>query len=415
MMFKIKDDIHGEIVLPNYIQEVITTKEFERLRNIRQLGVSFYHFENANHTRYDHSIGTAYLCIKILDILERNSDIKIDDNHKKCVVLAGLLHDLGHGPFSHLWENVVREGNHKNWSHEDQSVAMIHHMIENNKISLHPETSIHDDMVELTCSLITGDQKTWNRLLKPSEMFLTEIVSNKYCKLDVDKLDYMSRDFKFVNRDILPFQGILDRVRIVFDDNNVSHIGYHVNDFELIENVFINRANYHMDVYQLNEVVGIEKQFMDACFLADNGGFKLLNYSITDIQQDCAKYCHLDDNLLDLIRKDNNPSIKEAQELINNLDKGKFYDLIYESKDVTEVNNVYEKLVGKFGKIFCIVEKFIPYASVPSNIPLYNDDGDLVPKTSDHKLEYASKLIFCKAFDPIIVQNACNLLNNNEA
>lgn len=292
-------------------------------------------------------------------------------------------------------------------------------MIKNNKIILHQDPSTHDNMVDLTCSFITGDYKTWHRLLTPSQMFLTEVVSNKYCNLDVDKFDYILRDFNCVHRELLPFQDLLNRVKIVFDAKNVSHIGYHVDDFQLIENLFINRANYHMDVYQYTKVVGIEKQFRDACYLADNGGFKFLNYSITDIQQDCVSYCQFDDTLLDLIRDDkndnNHPLMIKAQELIKNLDNGKFYELIYETKDEKEINRALDKLVDKFGDIFCKVEKFIPSAPVPDNLPLYDDAGNIVQKISNEKLEYESILIFCKAFDPIIVQNACNFLNNNES
>jgi hypothetical protein len=54
------------------------------------VGVSYYYFEGANHSRFEHSIGTAYLCMKILDIIERNSDVKIDENHKKCVVVSKI-------------------------------------------------------------------------------------------------------------------------------------------------------------------------------------------------------------------------------------------------------------------------------------------------------------------------------------
>lgn len=289
-------------------------------------------------------------------------------------------------------------------------------MIRKNNILFHSDLEIHDNIVELTCSLITGDFNVWKKLLKPSEMFLTEIVSNKYCNIDVDKFDYILRDNKYVGHKLEPFLEFLDRARIVSDSENVSHIGYHVDDFPLIENLFINRANYHKSVYQFYKVAGIEKQFRDACYLADNGGFKLAGFSITEIQRDCQNYCCLDDTVLDKILEEisDNPLMKEAQELLRNLNNGKFYELIFETKDLNEINCTYSKLVNKFGDIFCKVVKYVPNAQIPENVPLYDDDGDNVQRISNEILDYESTMIFCKAFDSIMVQNTSNFLNNND-
>lgn len=287
-------------------------------------------------------------------------------------------------------------------------------MINKNDIKLHSDPIVHDRMIDLTCSFITGDFKVWRELLTPAEMFLTEIVSNKYCNIDVDKYDYILRDFFCVQRGLMPFEEFLDHARIVYDENDVSHIGYSIHDFHLIENLFVNRANYHMNVYQLTQVAGIEKQLKDICWLADTSGFKIADMSLTEIQESCEKYCQLDDSVLELIRCDSNPKMKKAQELIKNLDKGRFYEIIYETKDTKDAADVLDMLTEACGDVFCTVEKFIPSANVPSNIPLYDDDGNNVQKTSNHRLDYKSTIIFCRSFDSDVYKNALNCLNNND-
>lgn len=107
MGYKVEDCVHGEIVLPEYATQFIESKEFQRLYKIKQLGkqnfgsaknvineklptagVTNFVFENSTHTRAEHCIGTAYLCIRILEKIEENSGIEIDRLHKKCVVVS---------------------------------------------------------------------------------------------------------------------------------------------------------------------------------------------------------------------------------------------------------------------------------------------------------------------------------------
>lgn len=82
------DCIHDIMQLPDYVYEIIATEEFSRLKNLKQLGVTNYIFQEAVHTRYDHSIGVSHLCQTILKTLETNSEIQIDYLHKKCVIVS---------------------------------------------------------------------------------------------------------------------------------------------------------------------------------------------------------------------------------------------------------------------------------------------------------------------------------------
>jgi HD superfamily phosphohydrolase len=90
-MYMLQDRIHGEINLPNYTREIIASETFQRLRNLKQLGVSNYYYKNATHTRFEHCIGTAHLARTLLDTLENNSNVKIDAVKRKCVILGALM------------------------------------------------------------------------------------------------------------------------------------------------------------------------------------------------------------------------------------------------------------------------------------------------------------------------------------
>lgn len=110
MNYTIDDVVHGKISLPDYVVSIIETAEFQRLRNLKQLGefiafkshcgtshyqfslsgVSNFIFASANHSRAEHCIGTAYLCKKQLEVLEKNSGKAINELYKKCIIVSAF-------------------------------------------------------------------------------------------------------------------------------------------------------------------------------------------------------------------------------------------------------------------------------------------------------------------------------------
>jgi HD superfamily phosphohydrolase len=326
---------------------------------------------------------------------------------------------LGHGPFSHLWEGVVHSGTDKKWTHEQQSLQMIHHMMKSNKIRLDESSELHDKALRLITSFITGDCETWNELLQPSEMFLTEIVSNKFCAIDVDKCDYILRDTQHVKQhvEMKPFIGFLERSKIVYDDSGISHIGYHADHFELVENLFVNRSYLHMNIYQCHQVAAAEKMVKDICVKADAGGVEIAGIPLTEVHLNSEAFNQLDDSVLDLIMfsKIDNEFVDEARKILGDLEKKRLYKIVWESID-DDCESILETLVKKFGSIFTKVKKLIPAAEIPSNIPFYKDDGSLIKKESKLRLSYSSTIIYCVKPDDVVVNNVKNFidsLNNN--
>ena len=95
----IHDNIHGYIEVPSVCQAIIDTPQFDRLRGLRQLGSAHFVYPAAKHSRWEHSLGVMHLAGEMVDHLIRVQPGCADETDRVCVMLAGLCHDLGHGPF----------------------------------------------------------------------------------------------------------------------------------------------------------------------------------------------------------------------------------------------------------------------------------------------------------------------------
>lgn len=166
----INDPIYGFISIPDeFIFDVIEHPYVQRLRRISQLGLSHLVYPGAVHTRFQHVIGAMHLMGKAVSVLQKKGH-EITDREKRAVLLAILLHDIGHGPFSHALEfDIV-----KSVSHEDISAYFIKSL----------EKTFGSDL-ELALTIFED---------KYNKPFLHQLVSSQ---LDMDRLDYLNRDSFF--------------------------------------------------------------------------------------------------------------------------------------------------------------------------------------------------------------------------
>lgn len=181
---KIYDTIHGFIPINENIQKIIDTPEFQRLRDLKQLGATNYVFPSANHTRFEHSIAVSHLGKKMIENIKKNQPyLSISKRDIELIEIAGLIHDIGHGPFSHLWDHYVILKGEK--EHEERGCDIFKNMIEKYNLD------ISDEEFEIICELINPSKENVNK-------WYYQIIANKQCQLDVDKIDYIQRDSFYI-------------------------------------------------------------------------------------------------------------------------------------------------------------------------------------------------------------------------
>lgn len=247
------DTVYGRIEIPDYCIRIIDTPEFQRLRGLKQLGLTSYVFHNASHTRFEHSIGVCYLAGEWIKHLQKTSS-NISDSDIRIVQLSALLHDIGHGPFSHTFEKFIKKTRPKlsNYCHEQMTISIV--------------KEIDVDLLnkfdkEKICNIIEGK-------LLDSKPFLGQIVNNTINGLDSDKLDYFMRDSQCTS-----FAIACDWKRIIYEsriiDNEIVFPYKMIGD---IFNLYQTRFRLYKEVYYHKTVCKIEDILIDALILADKLG-----------------------------------------------------------------------------------------------------------------------------------------------
>ncbi|KAF8994577.1 hypothetical protein BDQ17DRAFT_1251557 [Cyathus striatus] len=299
----IKDPIHDYIPLSPLMSKFIDTKQFQRLRDVKQLGTSCYVWPGASHNRFEHSIGVAYLSRLMASHLKQaQPELGITDRDISCVEIAGLCHDLGHGPWSHVWDSmfipIVLPGSQ--WTHEQGSEMMLDYLITANSIS------IAEDDVKFIKALIAGDRSKCNPDEKP---FLFDIVANKRNGLDVDKFDYIQRDSHMIGDPIhISLQRIINSARVL--DNQIC---YDIKDANQIYEICATRFKLHKIIYNHKAAKAIEYMIIDGLLKAD----PYLN--IARKVEHPEEYVHLTDNIMPFIEANNHPELAESRAIFERI------------------------------------------------------------------------------------------------
>ena len=336
----IKDPIHGTIELDPVLAVIIDTPQFQRLRSIKQLGGCYWVYPGVSHNRFEHSIGTSYLCGKFITILKEKHPELITDMDVLCIKIAGLCHDMGHGPFSHAFDNQYRKlvAPESKWKHEEQSCKMFDHMIAaNEKVrKVFKEKRIGEKQKKFVKDLIIGEDplKSNDCSIKETDgkkhCFLYEIVSNARNGIDCDKFDYLMRDSYHIgwkcNFDYMRYFKTSD---IVEYGKNL-HIAVRDKEKFALYELFQLRYALHQQVYQHKTAKAIEAMICDALKFVDK------EMKIFESINDPAAFTYLTDGIIDEIArtksKDNitfsdSKEMERAKHVINRIHTRNLYRL----------------------------------------------------------------------------------------
>ncbi|MBI3518697.1 MAG: HD domain-containing protein [Bacteroidetes bacterium] len=225
----INDPIYGFVTLPDdLVYDLINHPIFQRLRRIKQLGLTNLVYPGALHTRFHHAIGAMYLMTEALQVL-KSKDIKITEEESRAAIVAILLHDIGHGPFSHALEHTIVKGIH----HEDISAMLMDELNKTFKGKLSLAIKIFKD--------------------EHPKKFLHQLVSSQ---LDMDRLDYLNRDsfFTGVSEGVVSSDRIIKMLNVKDGELVIEAKGIYS-----VENFLIARRLMYWQVYLHKTVLSAEK------------------------------------------------------------------------------------------------------------------------------------------------------------
>lgn len=242
---KVRDPIHGFIEFTTQEARIIDLPLFQRLRRIRQLAMAHLVYPGALHTRFDHSLGTVHIAGRIAAKLRQEK--KISEEDERLIRLAMLLHDVGHGPFSHVSEGLLAKHANRNkveqkWRGFGADLNKIHELV-----TLH---IIQSDQGLRSILNKQGDIETIINILQDSKTrsVRRDIVSSS---LDADKLDYLKRDAYYtgVQYGIYDLEKIVNSM-VVENDHEYQALAIDESAVYAVEQLILAKHHMTMQVYR---------------------------------------------------------------------------------------------------------------------------------------------------------------------
>ena len=241
----LNDPIYGFITIRYpIILNLIDHPYFQRLNRIKQLGLSYLVYPGAHHTRFHHAIGAMHLMQNAIDVLKLK-EIEISEEEELGALIAILLHDIGHGPFSHALEHTLVKG----VSHEDISILLMNKLNEE-----------FEGKLDLSIEIFRNNYK---------KKFLHQLVSSQ---LDMDRLDYLKRDsfYSGVSEGVVSSDRIINMLNVHNDELVIEEKGIYS-----IEKFIVARRLMYWQVYLHKTVLAAENLLVRilkrAKYLAENG------------------------------------------------------------------------------------------------------------------------------------------------
>ena len=360
---KIFDHIHGFINICSMGKRIIDTSEFQRLRNIKQLGCVYYVYLSASHNRFEHSLGVYHLTKLYMDKLNQKYNC-FNRKQYELISISALIHDLGHGPFSHLFDSYVTKTNH-----EFRSIEIFKMM--NEKYNFGYNKDDFDFMYNVISPYKIND----------NNKYLYQIVSNKN-GIDTDRMDYMLRDLKMTgieNRYNIDYNSMLCIMNnsIIHKNNDSIEICYNEQIKYLLEMFFQTRYTIYKKICNHKTVRSLEIMMGEVLKLIENT-FNI-NKSIHD--KDWNKFCVYSDITvfsLDFL-SDQTKNTDEGYKLYQRIKNRKQYKLIDQFEDRNSSIMTDKKIYRNYKDNHIINRSMIKFYSDEYPI-LLNEKNEIVCK-----------------------------------
>ncbi|NHI83221.1 MAG: HD domain-containing protein [Candidatus Thorarchaeota archaeon] len=338
---EINDPIHGFIGLTDIEARIINSETYQRLRRIKQLSGGHFVYPTAEHTRFGHCIGAMYLA----GMMGRRllAPLGLGNDALQEVRIAGLLHDIGHGPFSHVFEEVLVE--RRGWNHEDVTEWIIR------KSELGELLEYGGISRNRIADLVRGKRKRKN------DSVVSSIVAGQ---VDADKMDYLIRDSFYCGVNY----GLVDIHRLI---NSLEASDDLILQFDLaargaLESFLVARYEMFLNVYYHKTVRSVEIMLVKMMHAADSV-LNLTGFSTPE------EFLLLDDmSLISQIRRidpSESENAKEAVKMVSMLDTRTLYKSAFEKVLHTD-DQFISKLLTKRKVRESIEEEIAEAAGVPS-------------------------------------------------
>ena len=383
------DNIHGYINIDKIAQSIIDTPVFQRLRSIHQTGVLYLVYPTATHTRFEHSIGTYHLALKMIQgIMVKQPELNITEEICMLVGIAGLCHDLGHLLFSHLFDDIFLPklpnyptllAQTKNIFHENRSILLLNYIVGKYNIML----SKHQ--LKVIGDLINPKEAEYSKW-KPSYhvgKWIFQIISNPINSIDVDKFDYLTRDTMAVGLKLG-----FDYSRIINDARVIGNMICYSNECsEDIYHMFFLRYRLHRTIYNNTTAKSIEILIIQLLLEIE----KELTFSSYIL--DPEKMLELVDSFImhSPLQKTNT----NITNILNKINTRQFPKLVYQDISIDSKNLDKNKMKEKFNLCYEIIRFKVGYVGGKTNplnhITFYDLKTGIV--TSDNRAKDFSLLI----------------------
>lgn len=317
---------------------IIDTFEFQRLRDIKQLGLCYLVYPTAVHTRFEHSLGVYHLAGKMLDILLQKYPVQeyeipglgrrwLTPKLAEYIKIAGLCHDIGHGPFSHIFDHLVSGVDHPNRRHEVRSCLILEKICR--------RIGIKQKYIDFMKSIIHPGPEHVGALY--------QIVSNNLNNIDVDKFDYIIRDALNLGQNVSFDPNRLINEIIIDIKGNIAFPKHSsINVYELFHSRYLlhKKAYHHKTVKILEIMVQDIFRMMDPILHISN--------SILDMEE----FCRYTDHSIfsQLILPEHPLSLTGAARIYERIHLRHFYKLLAQDDSLERLQE-YQKSIQNVFKV----------------------------------------------------------------